>query len=300
MTKIKNRTCFICEETYPQTRFYFYDSTKYMHEGGTRRWSSYCIKCCAMYGIISYRKKRLLRGFEGYLMEPIKNIEHVRRYLNEPRLPCLLCGKRYDLLSTHISKVHKLTPREYKRIFNIPLSYSLTGRDYKQRKKKQASLYNKERKEILEKALPQARNASKGKSRKITDLPDSTREIFKKNYKKRISKGKIARKKSDSVKVEVHCSGCGEPIFRTSRGLKSMETQGLKPTCRNCAFQKNYEKNSSLNIAPKTIHRGLVFELDIIKFLDAKRKNDKTQPSKLVSEIIRASDLYKKFYNKSF
>ena len=48
-------------------------------------------------------------------------------YLNlDPRV-CLLCGKALHTFGTHLKLLHNISPRDYKRHFNIPVSTPLTS-----------------------------------------------------------------------------------------------------------------------------------------------------------------------------
>lgn len=56
-----------------------------------------------------------------------KNKEEVLNYLNQDRIPCLICGKTYKALGTHLQCIHGMTADEYKEIFNIPWSKGLVS-----------------------------------------------------------------------------------------------------------------------------------------------------------------------------
>lgn len=51
----------------------------------------------------------------------------IENYLTPKKVVCLLCGRSYQMLCTHISRSHGVSTYEYKRRFNIPQTYALSS-----------------------------------------------------------------------------------------------------------------------------------------------------------------------------
>ncbi len=49
-------------------------------------------------------------------------------------LTCLLCGKQYHHLGSHVVKTHKITAREYKEQFELDYAYPLIDEEVKRKK----------------------------------------------------------------------------------------------------------------------------------------------------------------------
>jgi len=67
----------------------------------------------------------------GYPVEkPFSSIEDVREYLSGDRVVCLLCGRSYKVLSSHLKAKHDMTTDEYRERYRIPWSYGLCGTEH--------------------------------------------------------------------------------------------------------------------------------------------------------------------------
>lgn len=62
---------------------------------------------------------------------PFQTIEEVNEYLDDDLIYCLECGGRYKSLASHIHHSHTLSPDDYRRKYNIPMSYGLCSRSLK-------------------------------------------------------------------------------------------------------------------------------------------------------------------------
>lgn len=51
---------------------------------------------------------------------------------------CAICGKWYVQVGTHIFLRHKITAREYRELYNLPVKRGITTPEYRQRKGEQA------------------------------------------------------------------------------------------------------------------------------------------------------------------
>ena len=62
---------------------------------------------------------------------PFQTTAEIRAYLDEDRLPCLICGRRLTVLAAHLKASHGLTADDYRVRFGIPFSYGLAGRGFR-------------------------------------------------------------------------------------------------------------------------------------------------------------------------
>ncbi len=60
-------------------------------------------------------------------IEPFQTMEQVREYLAQERIDCLLCGRRFKMLNTHLLRVHKIGLREYKLKCGLPFTRGLVS-----------------------------------------------------------------------------------------------------------------------------------------------------------------------------
>lgn len=73
-----------------------------------------------------------------------------KQIFKKDEVVCLICNKGFKTLKRHLSKSHNLTPREYKKQFNIPAKYALIATAYSDERKKAA--LDRGQGEILSKA----------------------------------------------------------------------------------------------------------------------------------------------------
>jgi len=59
-------------------------------------------------------------------------MDEVRRYLDQPKLTCLLCGRTYALLSKHVNFAHDMDADSYKEMYGLPWSKALAGTEYRE------------------------------------------------------------------------------------------------------------------------------------------------------------------------
>ena len=71
-----------------------------------------------------------MTGFTGEA-PPFQTTADIRAYLDEDRLPCLICGRRLTVLAAHLRACHGLTADDYRIRFGIPFSYGLAGRSFR-------------------------------------------------------------------------------------------------------------------------------------------------------------------------
>lgn len=78
-------------------------------------------------GMLNAWKRKARRKIkEGYpIEEPFKTREEVEAYLNSERIICLLCGRPFKMLCSHLC-VHGITADQYKEKYGIPYGAGLT------------------------------------------------------------------------------------------------------------------------------------------------------------------------------
>lgn len=66
-------------------------------------------------------------GLTSYPREtPFETVEEALAYLDQPRIVCLRCGKRYRALGRHLNVAHGWTAREYKHFYALPYQRGLS------------------------------------------------------------------------------------------------------------------------------------------------------------------------------
>ncbi|EAX8473356.1 hypothetical protein AH421_12110 [Salmonella enterica] len=68
----------------------------------------------------------------GQPVKEIKNRQDVTEYLAGDKIQCLECGKMFQMLGTHLLKMHGMTAAEYRERFNLPAKTPLAGAAYRQ------------------------------------------------------------------------------------------------------------------------------------------------------------------------
>jgi hypothetical protein len=77
--------------------------------------------------------KKVPRPLPGYPWEgKFQTKDEVRAYLDETKVTCLLCGRKYILLANHIAHGHDVCRDDYKKRYGIPWSYGLAGKEYRE------------------------------------------------------------------------------------------------------------------------------------------------------------------------
>ncbi len=68
--------------------------------------------------------------------EPIRTLHELELYLSGLKIACLICGIECKSLGHHLSQSHSMSSKDYKVMFNIPVTRSLCCQDLKERKRK--------------------------------------------------------------------------------------------------------------------------------------------------------------------
>ena len=230
------RQCAICEESFPETREFFYDSTKGMFSGGKRKWGSYCMQCMRMYQIIYYRKDRLKISKRYIWSGRFETTEQLNRYLNHEKIECLLCGKYYQGLNVHILCGHKMPVKEYKKLFGIPPTRGLVGTVLSAKRRAHGKTKTAEhmQKMAVKGLLTRRKNPELEKGRVYTEV---SKPKIQKNAKKGGRTEDILKNK-----IEAICHKCQKPIFYSAHGFKVLEAIGKQPTCYVCRWKRKNKK----------------------------------------------------------
>lgn len=63
---------------------------------------------------------------------PFQTTEEVHQYLDNNKITCLLCGRKFITLPPHLLAFHKITAEDYRFQFGIPFRYGLAGKAFRQ------------------------------------------------------------------------------------------------------------------------------------------------------------------------
>lgn len=80
------------------------------------------------------RKNERREVIPGYpIKEPLKTQQEIDLYFSKNEVTCLLCGKSFKSLRPHLLGIHGCSTERYKKMYNIPTKYNLTGRGTNER-----------------------------------------------------------------------------------------------------------------------------------------------------------------------
>ena len=87
-----------------------------------------------------YQKLSSLVGTEGEgaaeVAEVVKAAIPLHAAFSAEKVYCMICGKGFTTLKKHLSVAHSLSPKEYRKKFNVPAKTALVARNYSEAKKK--------------------------------------------------------------------------------------------------------------------------------------------------------------------
>lgn len=73
-----------------------------------------------------------LKAFPGYpRMDSFLTMDAVKDYFDRDKLVCLLCGREFVKLGSHVPQAHAITADDYKIRFGIPMKYGLGGKSFR-------------------------------------------------------------------------------------------------------------------------------------------------------------------------
>ncbi|HEU5361017.1 MAG TPA: MucR family transcriptional regulator [Candidatus Deferrimicrobiaceae bacterium] len=87
-----------------------------------------------------FQKLNLLVGVEGEVAEvlpgEVKPAIPLNAAFGAEQVFCMECGKGFTTLKKHLAVSHNLTPKDYRKRFNIPSKTPLVAKNYSEAKKK--------------------------------------------------------------------------------------------------------------------------------------------------------------------
>src|SRR5574341_1179500 len=85
-----------------------------------------------------YAKLNSLVGTEVEAEEPAeqKPAMSLKAAFKSDKVFCMMCGKGFTTLKKHIAIAHNMTPKDYRKKFNIPTKTALVAKNYSEAKKK--------------------------------------------------------------------------------------------------------------------------------------------------------------------
>lgn len=61
-----------------------------------------------------------------------------KKAFGKDKIYCMICGKGFKTLSRHLRTSHEMTPKEYRKQFDIPSSQSLAAKNYSESRRQMA------------------------------------------------------------------------------------------------------------------------------------------------------------------
>lgn len=107
-----------------------------------------------------FQKLCSLAGEEGeFPAVPVetKPAVELSQAFGKDKVYCMVCGKGFTTLKKHISVSHSLSPKDYRKKFNVPTKTALVAKNYSEQKKKIAQKLG------LAEKLAEGRKKRKGK-----------------------------------------------------------------------------------------------------------------------------------------
>lgn len=102
-----------------------------------------------------YAKRDVLPGYpKVFVFETRAEID---QYLAGERVTCLLCGREFRLLDTHLRNVHKVTSDDYREMYGLPYLRGLCGSSFSERRSEHGKAIWSENEERQAAALKTAR-----------------------------------------------------------------------------------------------------------------------------------------------
>lgn len=61
-----------------------------------------------------------------------------KKAFGKDKIYCMICGKGFKTLSRHLRTAHEMTPKDYRKQFDIPSSQSLAAKNYSESRRQMA------------------------------------------------------------------------------------------------------------------------------------------------------------------
>lgn len=62
----------------------------------------------------------------------------MRKAFGKKQITCMICGKAFTTLTRHLNAEHGISPKEYRKQFNIPAGTALAAKDYSESRRQMA------------------------------------------------------------------------------------------------------------------------------------------------------------------
>ena len=205
-----------------------------------------------------------------------KTNDDVEEYLSGDKVECLICGRRYKLLSAHL-KSHDLSKADYCREFGIPSHFGLCSKSHSDT---MAAIANKrmEDDEYRDKMTSKIRNSNKGCTRKDGEIYLTSKKQSANSRKMVVA----AQEKFLTGRRDVceECSLCGAK-FNIKINLFSPKKR--ESTCAECRLGIERDRDRKKRLRP-----------DWIEKMGRKRKDDykkiKADPVAYAKELKARAD----------
>jgi hypothetical protein len=167
-----------------------------------------------------------------------QTMEEIKEYFNHEKITCLLCYREFRGLYTHIVRVHKMSPFDYKIKYGIPLGMGLVGAETKTLMQKNGNnIYNMYKEKViytLKKAIKKSRYANKTPLFGLMPALKKQHEETGRRCGKRL--GNFMKNKKGET-THTACAGCGDDIIVKAIALFVKR----KLYCKKCRADR--EKN---------------------------------------------------------
>lgn len=180
--------------------------------------------------------------------------KQVDDYLSGDRIKCLLCGRSFKMLSTHIWQKHDMSVDDYREEFGIPWSRSLTGQATRALKAKISTENFNKNPALYRENLAQGNAASKGvENRKQTEVVKNARADLARNLMpERLVNSEVFDDFIDAIKAgQTRLEFCESTGFPSNHVYKYManhpkEVRRYRRACRANSFAWQL-RNGTLN-----------------------------------------------------
>ncbi len=142
-----------------------------------------------------------------------KNKKEIEKYFEGDKIECLICGKQFKALGTHLLHKHNMEVDEYKKEFGLPWGRGLTSNMTKQKQ----SMILKDRLETDHRMVMTQEIMHKGQQASKRQMP------------------KFAKKESSKRCLIMTDKKKKETIKNANKIIDMMEKEGL-PACYACLF----------------------------------------------------------------
>ena len=155
---------------------------------------------------------------ERALNTPFKSIGEMHAYFEEPKIQCLICGRRFGKLFFHLRSQHEMELDEYKRQFNLPVFRGLVGQETREnyRARFQERIIDTGLQGFGKPSMEDIRAAriphNGGSNPEIDRMKGAAPKVFKCSPEHRVEVARAAAAKANLNREERSCEHCGKPF----------------------------------------------------------------------------------------